>query len=126
MGERERKRERANTEVLEERVNQKGGKHHIRCFPEVKAKEEMTNTRYGDSEGFLGGSAVKNRPPNAGDARDVGSIPGLGRFPLRRTRQPTAVFLPGESHGQKSLSGYSPWDSKELDTTWLLNSIILF
>ena len=31
--------------------------------------------------------------------------------------QPTAVFLPGESHGQRSLVGYSPWDHKELDTT---------
>ena len=88
MGEREKKRERANTEVLEERVNQKGGKHHIRCFPEVKAKEEMTNTRYGDSEGFLGGSAVKNRPPNAGDARDVGSIPGSGKSPGRGNSNP--------------------------------------
>ena len=27
------------------------------------------------------------------------------------------VFLPGESHGQRSLAGYSPWDDKELDTT---------
>ena len=34
--------------------------------------------------------------------------------------QPTPVFLPGESHGQRSLVGYSPWGRKELDTTeWL-------
>ena len=31
--------------------------------------------------GFSGGSVVKNPPANAGDARDVGSIPGSGRFP---------------------------------------------
>ena len=31
--------------------------------------------------------------------------------------QPTPVFLPGESHGQWSLVGYSPWDHKELDMT---------
>ena len=117
FGERERERERTNTEVLEERVNQKGGNHHVKCFPEVQAKEEMTNTRYGDSEGFLDGSAVENWPPNAGDARDVSLIPGLGRFPWRRTQQPTAVFLPGESHGQKSLLGYSPYSRTELDTT---------
>ena len=30
--------------------------------------------------------------------------------------QPTPVFLPGESHGQKSLAGYSPWGHKESDT----------
>ena len=35
----------------------------------------------------------------------------------RRTWQPTAVFLPGESHGQRSLAGYSPWDCKESDMT---------
>ena len=40
---------------------------------------------------------VKNSPANAGDIRDVGSIPELGRFPWRRVWQPTLVFLPGES-----------------------------
>ena len=35
----------------------------------------------------------------------------------RREWQPTPVFLPGESHGQRSLAGYSPWGAKELDTT---------
>ena len=50
---------------------------------------------------------VKNTPANAGDERDTGSIPGLGRS-LRRAWQPTPLFLPGESHGQKSLAGYSP------------------
>ena len=29
----------------------------------------------------------------------------------------TPIFLPGESHGQRSLEGYSPWGHKELDTT---------
>ena len=35
----------------------------------------------------------------------------------RRKWQPTPVLLPGESHGQKSLAGYSPWGRKESDTT---------
>ena len=51
------------------------------------------------------------------NARDASSIPGLGRFPWRREWQPTAVFLPGESHGQRSLLGYSPWRLTESDTT---------
>ena len=34
----------------------------------------------------------------------------------RRKWQPTPIFLPGESHGQRSLAGYSPWGCKELDT----------
>ena len=58
---------------------------------------------------------VKIPPANAVDVRDVGSIPGLGRFPGRG--QPTPVLLPGESHGQRSLAGYSPWRLKESDTT---------
>ena len=35
----------------------------------------------------------------------------------RRKWQPTPVFLPGESHGQRSLVGYSPWGCKESDMT---------
>ena len=37
--------------------------------------------------------------------------------PLEKGRQPTPVFLPGESHGQRSLAGYCSWGRKELDTT---------
>ena len=41
----------------------------------------------------------------------------------RRKWQPTPVFLPGKSHGWKSLVGYSPWGRKELDTTkWLTHT----
>ena len=40
---------------------------------------------------------VKNPLANAGDIRDVGSIPGLGRFPWRRAWPPMPVFFPGES-----------------------------
>ena len=45
---------------------------------------------------------VKNPPANAGDIRDMGLIPLLGRFPWRKAWQPTAVFLPGEPHGQRA------------------------
>ena len=37
-----------------------------------------------------------------------------GEDPLEKEWPPTPVFLPGESHGQRSLVGYSPWDRKEL------------
>ena len=36
---------------------------------------------------------------------------------MRRTWQPTPVFLPELSHGQRNLEGYSPWGRKESDTT---------
>ena len=48
---------------------------------------------------------------------DSGLIPGLERFPWRRKWQPTPVFLPGESHGERSLAGYSSWSGKSL-TQW--------
>ena len=35
--------------------------------------------------------------------------PWVGKIPWKRERPPTPVFLPGESHGQRSLAGYSPW-----------------
>ena len=38
-------------------------------------------------------------------------------FSWRRERQPTPIFLPGESHGQRSLAGYNPWGCKKRDTT---------
>ena len=56
---------------------------------------------------------VKNPPAHAGIIGDVGWIPGSERvLPGEGKWQPTAVFLPGKSHGQKSLVGYSPGGCK--------------
>ena len=60
---------------------------------------------------------VKKLPANAGDIRDMGSDPWVGKIPRRRAWQSTSVFLPGETHGQRSLAGYSPWGCKESDMT---------
>ena len=43
--------------------------------------------------------------------------PWVRKIPWRRKWQPTPVFLPGKSHGQRSLVGYSPWDCKGSNTT---------
>ena len=54
---------------------------------------------------------VKNPPANTGDIRDVHR--SLGREdPLEEGMATTPVFLPGESHGWRSLVGYSPWGSQ--------------
>ena len=58
--------------------------------------------------------------------RRPGFNPWVGKIPWRRKWQPTPVFLPGKSHGQKSLVDYSPWGCKELDTTELLHFLSLF
>ena len=50
--------------------------------------------------------------------------PWVGKIPWRRKWQPTPVFLPGKSHGQRSLAGYRLWDSKELGTTEQLTHIL--
>ena len=63
---------------------------------------------------FPGGSDDKESASNAGDP---GSIPGSERTQWRRTWQPTPAFLPGESHGQRSLAGCSPWGHKKSDMT---------
>ena len=47
---------------------------------------------------------VRNPSAKARDPRDKGSIPELGRL---RKQHPTLIFLPGESHGQRSLAGYT-------------------
>ena len=56
---------------------------------------------------------VENPPANAGG---MGSIPGYGGSLGEGKWQATPVFLPGESHGQRSLAGYSSRDP-ESDTT---------
>ena len=60
---------------------------------------------------------VKNLPANPGDIRDVSSLPGLGRSPGGGHSNLPPGFLPGESHRQRSLVGYSPQGHKESDTT---------
>ena len=70
----------------------------------------------GFDPGFPSGSVVKN-PPAGRSHRRCGFDPWVGKIPWRRAWQPASVFLRGESHGQRSLAGCSPWGHKESDTT---------
>ena len=63
-----------------------------------------------DVSGFPGGS-------KAGDVRNWGSVRVSEKIPWRRAWQLAPVFFPGESHGQRSLVGCSPWGHRESDTT---------
>ena len=88
--------------------------------------EKTDQSRYFDAlKGFPSGSVVKNLSANA---EDSGSIPGLGTSPGEGNgKQPTPVFLPTKSHGQRSLPGWRPWDRKELDTSeWLSTTQLQF
>ena len=67
--------------------------------------------------GFPG--AVSGKEPTCQYRRHkrYGFSPRVGKFPWRREWQLTPVFLPGESHGQRNMVGYSPWGRKESDTS---------
>ena len=57
---------------------------------------------------------------------DLGSIPGLGRFPGGGRGNPIQFFCLENPHGQRCLVGYSPWDHKESDTAEFLSTAHLF
>ena len=78
------------------------------CFVEHLAYQGLSDDLF-----EVGGSYYKESACNAGD---------LGPIPWRREWLFTPVFLPGESHGQRSLAGYSPWGHKESDVTWATNT----
>ena len=59
---------------------------------------------------------------SASQCRRFGFEPYVRKIPWRRKWQPTPVFLPGESQGQRM--GHSPWDCKELDMTEQLSTHI--
>ena len=60
---------------------------------------------------------LKNPPYNARDLKDMGLIPGLGRTPGGGNGNPSQYSCLKESHGLRSLAGYSPWDLKGLYIT---------
>ena len=75
------------------------------------------NTNMYKEMGFPGGASGKE--PIC-QCRRCGFDPCIGKIPWRRAWQATPVFLPGESHGQRSLAGYSPWVVKsQTQLKWL-------
>ena len=73
-------------------------------------------TSYHRIRAFPSGSVVRTHL-QCRSLRRYGLDPWVTKIPWRRAWQPTPVFLPGESHGQRSLVGYNPWGHKESDTT---------
>ena len=67
--------------------------------------------------GFPGGTSGKEHICQCRRHKRCEFDPWVGNIPWRMAWQLTSVILPGESHGQRSLVGYSPWGRKELDTT---------
>ena len=73
----------------------------------------------------IGGSTKLRELPqwrSVCECRRVGFDPWVGKIPWRRKWQPIPICLPGKSHGQRNLTGYSQWGHKELNTTELLST----
>ena len=64
--------------------------------------------------GFPGGSDGKESACTAGDP---GSVIGWGGYPLEKEMATHSTILAWRIRGQRNLVGYSPWGSKEVDTT---------
>ena len=82
----------------------------VRMADNGESIDHSTNksTVYSYKWASLVAQTVKNTP-----AMQEPQVQSLGlEDPQRRKWQPTSVFLPGESHGQRSLAGYSPWVAK--------------
>ena len=67
--------------------------------------------------GFPSGASGKEPACQCRRQKRHGFNPWVRKIPWRRKWQPTLGFLPEESHGQRNLAGYSPWDHKESDMT---------
>ena len=65
----------------------------------------------------------KNPPPSVRHVKDVGSIPGLGRSPGGGQGNPLQYSCLENPHGQRSLTGFSPWSHKELNMTEQLSTV---
>ena len=70
-------------------------------------------------KGFPGGSVVKN-PPAMQETR---FSPWVGKIPWRRKWQSIPVFLPGKSHRQRSLVGYSPWPCERVGYNFAIKQL---
>ena len=72
---------------------------------------------FGLGQKATGASLVARQVKNLPASGRPGFNPWVVKIPWRRSWHSTPVFLAGESHGQRSLAGCSPWGCKESDTT---------
>ena len=80
----------------------------------INSVDKATNTwRCWVMKGFPGGTSGKEPACQCRRHKRHGFNPWVRKISWRRKWQPTSVFLPGESHGQHNLEGYSPWGHTE-------------
>ena len=87
-------------------VKKKKKKSACQCRSEIKRRSVLSNS--------LRPHGLYSPWNSPGQNTGVGSLSWVEKIPWRRKWQPTSVFLPGKSHGQRSLAGYSPWSLKRV------------
>ena len=97
-----------------------GGRRCVRQGSQLQTRESTANNTSSSSNSVL--PCWFSGKESAWQCGRLEFYPWVGKMPWRREWQPTPVFLPGKSHGQRSLAGYSPWDHKESDMIEQLNS----
>ena len=93
------------------------GRRTLNIFKEIQFNYFYLNLLGLPRWGFPGGTSGKELAYQCRRCKRLKFNPWVRKIPWRRAWQPTLVFLPGESHGQKSLEDYSPYGCKELDRT---------
>ena len=88
----------------------------IRITKDIRVYQDIKET-VGFYLGFPGGTSGKELTCQCRRHKRLRFDPWIGKIPWRKAWQPTPVFLPGESHGQRNLVGYSTKGCKESDTT---------
>ena len=86
-------------------------------MPSAETASYLEMARGAFRKGFPGGASGKEHACQCRRQKRRGFDPWVGKVPWRRAWQPTPVFLPGESHGQRRLEGCSPLCHQESDTT---------
>ena len=77
----------------------------------LRKSQVAVATIYRERKSVIGGDSWASQ---VAQGRIHGFDPWVGKIPWRRKWQATPVFLPGESHGQRSLVGYIPWSLKRV------------
>ena len=83
----------------------------------AKSQTQLSDFHFHFQKGFPGGTSSKECACQCGRRKSLGFDHWVGKIPWSRKEQPTPVFLPGESHGQRNLEGNGPRGRKESDRT---------
>ena len=95
-------------------------------IPPTLHKGFLVSAFYQHLLGFPSGLVIKNLSVNARRHRRCKFYPWVRKIPWRRKWQPMPVFLPGKSHGQRSMAGNNLWCHRESDMTEQLTHTYMY